>query len=434
MTVLGIVGSPSVRVVLNSLGLELLSGLVPDEIVVFVEDGELGEFVVDQVSRVVSVFEDRVPVRYVVLGRDFSRWFSLGVDVDLIDITPGRKIHVLGLYAYASERGIPVRYAYVLDERRFGYRYFGYAPPYAIRLLEVVRGHVYPLELKIPEPLVRVVGEEFSVDPRVIHAYVNVLRSQATRVVINTCGSRAVLNVKYEPVVEEVEETYSGWRKRACSISDLEWCLDRGKPVRISVEALRECASRGCSIVVDTNVLVLGLLDEITTYTPKNLLEIPPPVMSELTTFLEAKGRALELHVPKMLGLVEMWRHGLTGMISHERGDQAIARYAQKLKSERKCVCMATGDRNLALLVKSMGIDTILVEQDQETSKLEETRLPETIECLTLHKGTRITIPGVEEIEIRDHKLLEGKGVNVKVHVGNKRLFQVVKTLVENTL
>ena len=46
------------------------------------------------------------------------------------------------------------------------------------------------------------------------------------------------MNVRYEPVVEEVEEAYGDWRKWACSISDLKWCLDRGKPVRMDVETL----------------------------------------------------------------------------------------------------------------------------------------------------------------------------------------------------
>ncbi len=186
--------------------------------------------------------------------------------------------------------------------------------------------------------------------------------------------------------------------------------------------------------MIDTNILMLGLLDEIIVYTPKNLLEIPPPVMSELSLFLEAKGRALETHVPRMLGLVELWRHGLTSMISRERGDQAIARYAQRLKSERKCVCMVTGDKNLALLVKSMGVDTVLVEQDQETNKLEETRFSKIIECLALHKSARITVPGVEDVEIRDYRLLEGEGIKIKVRVRNRKLFQLVKTLVESTL
>lgn len=434
MATLGIVGSPSIRVVLNSLGLELLSGLIPDKIVLFVEDESVGRVLVDYVSRVTGVLENKPSVEYVVLGRDFSRWFNPGVDVDLIDITPGRKIHVLGLYAYASEYEVPVRYAYVLDERRFGYKYFGYAPPYAIRLLEVTRGHVYPLELKATEPPVEASSSEFSVDPRVIHAYVNILRSQADKVVIRTCSSKAILSVRYEPVIEDVMESYSDKRKWACSIEDLEWCLDRGKPVRIDLEVLKECVSRGCSIVVDTNILVLGLLDEIATYTPKNLLEIPPPVMSELTLFLEAKGRALETHIPRILGLLELWRHGLTTTISHERGDQAIARHAQRLKSERKCVCMITADKNLALLAKSMGINPVLVEQNHETSKLEETRLPQTIECLTLYKNTKITIPGIEEIEIKDYKLLKEENIKIKTHVKKKKLFQLVKTLVENTL
>jgi len=81
-----------------------------------------------------------------------------------------------------------------------------------------------------------------------------------------------------------------------------------------------------------------------------------------------------------------------------------------------------------------MGINPVLVEQNHETSKLEETRLLQTIECLTLYKNTKITIPGIEEIEIKDYKLLKEENIKIKTHVKKKKLFQLVKTLVENTL
>jgi|SRR5579875_2258918 len=128
---LGILGSDKLVTTTNALMHELFAGALPDEVVIFAEDPPKTTF--DRLSEALLLLGLKPKIKYVVLGEDFSKWGEAFSEVDIVDVTPGRKI--TALIAASTTRG-KVRYAYLKEEAR-GYRVFGYVPLQQIKLIEL---------------------------------------------------------------------------------------------------------------------------------------------------------------------------------------------------------------------------------------------------------------------------------------------------------
>ncbi|PSN96571.1 hypothetical protein B9Q09_02030 [Candidatus Marsarchaeota G2 archaeon ECH_B_SAG-C16] len=128
---LGILGSDKLVTTTNALMYEVFAGVVPDEMVIFTEDPPKTTF--DKLSEALLLLGVKPKIRYVVLGEDFSKWGEAFSQVDIVDVTPGRKI--TALIAASTTKG-KVRYAYLKEEVR-GYRVLGYVPLQQIRLIEL---------------------------------------------------------------------------------------------------------------------------------------------------------------------------------------------------------------------------------------------------------------------------------------------------------
>ena len=128
---LGILGSDKLVTTTNALMYEVFAGVVPDEVVIFTEDPPKTTF--DKLSEALLLLGVKPKIRYVVLGEDFSKWGEAFSQVDIVDVTPRRKI--TALIAASTTKG-KVRYAYLKEEVR-GYRVFGYVPLQQIRLIEL---------------------------------------------------------------------------------------------------------------------------------------------------------------------------------------------------------------------------------------------------------------------------------------------------------
>ena len=330
---LGVVVSPGCVVTSNAVGLELMAGAEPSEVFLLVERG-LGGSEVRRCRDVVGVFVEPLGsvVRTVLLG-GVDEWLSapsrLGLDV--VDLTPGRKIHALALLAGALGVGTRPRYAYLVDERLYGYRYFGYAPFHAIRLLEIAGGdglRVEELSLSIPRFLDED-GGPAKASLEAVHAALNLVRVGYRELELRGCGGYARLVDDKGLVVEELREPEAP--PPQCMGEGLGWCLRISGPVPNMgevVEGLRTCVERGCDIVPDTNVLILGVLSRAA---PRlrgidERLRLLDTVAAELLSGIEHKYRG-DTRASMVMGVAEAYRHGLLPAPPARpmpRGDQAI--------------------------------------------------------------------------------------------------------------
>ncbi|MEM0272882.1 MAG: hypothetical protein QW514_10115 [Thermoprotei archaeon] len=130
---LGVLGSDKLVTTTNAVMYEVFAGVRPSEIVIFSEDPPSNEFT--HLSNALSILGLNPKIRFAVLGDNFASWQDVfrKEDVDVLDVTPGRKI--TALVAASNSRG-KTRYAYLKEEVR-GYRVFGHVPLSNIKLVEL---------------------------------------------------------------------------------------------------------------------------------------------------------------------------------------------------------------------------------------------------------------------------------------------------------
>lgn len=418
--------SPSKSVVLSAIYREILADGVPGEIRLVSDSGR------ETFEAVRRVF-DRLPwAGAAVLIHEVGgveEWFRalVAVDADVVDVTPGRKVHALALYTQAVARGLRVRYSYLVDEGRFGYMYPGYAPPKAVRLLEV-HPSLASLTYRIPGELSTGSWEGTASIPE-IHAAVNTARVRWAQLRIDSRLMRVRISLGNEPF--SVEEL-GGPAARAClqysSMPANAWG---------AAEEVRRCVRRRCAVVLDTSALMAGMNEFFTRVVGGygSVVRHVEPVMREVTNFLEMK-HSPEGSVRKLAYLdalaagdavapaaARMWRGG----------DKEIINALREVTASHACTCFVTADRNLADAVEAVGnVRVILLRYGKDYNLVEES-LPKLLRCAAVTGPSRVSVGGLR-LSVRDARMVSGE-VRAEVSAATHgRLMELLSALVREAL
>ncbi len=283
--------------------------------------------------------------------------------INVVDITPGRKIHAIALLLGAMEVGARVRYAYLVSEARYGYRYryFGYAPFSGIRVFEIEKGfQIREVGLSIPRVFKEGEATWLRTSPEVLHSFINEARIVAQRIVLEGCFSRVELSDSGDVLlVESISQSYARPRLcRSCSLDDVARCLESVSPVpnlEDAVARIRRCVEDDCTAVFDTNAVMRGLITRLGTEVRQlyRAIHILETVARELLDCLEQKHGSEG--VKKLLGFIELAKRGLVIAAPPDpRDDRALLIELQKFRTERRCLCFVTADRGLCLASKNL--------------------------------------------------------------------------------
>ncbi len=441
---LGVIGSLRGLVTSNVVGLETLTDLRIDEVVVFAEPGCDKTVVKELVSEACRAAW--ALVRVIELEEDPREWLEAVSrhDIDVVDITPGRKIHALSLLLGALEVGARARYCYLVNEARYGYRYFGYAPPSNVKILEIGRSMIVSeVLMRIPDFLSEGEFSPVRVAPEVLHSFLNIARIDHTNLVIEGCCTRIELVDNGDVVlVNDFSQSFSNPRAcEACGYDDALWCLESVAPppnLDEVVAKIGRCVSNECILALDTNVAMRMLVDRLEDEVPRvrKYLHVPEAVARELLTYLEQK-RGSE-GVKKLLGFVELAKRGLVlAPPTGPRGDQAILSELRRLRNERRCVCVATADQRLCLAAKSVANEAICVEIPRNPRILDNTSMKNLLTCLALHGETIVKSGEQELLRVRPLKPHEIDPRNLELEAVSQtypKLLQWLKSFVTKQL
>lgn len=418
---LAIPSSPSKSVVLSAIYREILADGIPAEIHIISDSGPEAFRAVRDVFSGLEWADTEVTLHEV---SGVGEWFAAldGLDVDVVDVTPGRKVHALALYSQAVGSGARVRYSYLMDEQRFGYMYPGYAPPHAVKLFEI-HPELRELVYRVPEALLRDPWEGEASVP-VLHSLINTARVTGSELRVSSKNLTLRLDISKEPFsVAEARGKYA------------EACLTYASfPSNVweAVEEVRHCVRKGCAVVLDTNALMSGMNEFLNKHVSGygSLVTHIEPVMAEVMAFIEMK------HSPD--GLLRELAY-LDAMVAghvptpkaarrSRRGDIEIIRSLNTVVASSPCTCFITADRNLATAVRAKGaVNAIFLRQPRGPHLIEES-LPKLLRCVALQAKATISIGqlnmSVSEGEVR------GREVTARVELSRcGRLAELVTAL-----
>ncbi|MGC8997736.1 MAG: hypothetical protein ACP5I2_07480 [Fervidicoccaceae archaeon] len=346
--------SPSRQVLLGTLGYEIATGEKFEEIILTSEQEpeEMLE-IIEKISRALGA---KLSLR--VLGRDPRSWARLEIPEDtILDITPGRKIYAsILLQKCLVSRSCRARYLYIEEEKKYGYKFFGYMPKWSFKFFEL---HPELNLLKLDASKLKEVhisdSQEHSqkVAPETIQAIVNLYsQSGANEFSIEACGGRAEFEFTEESLILKSYSSFGSGDLEAFEevlSSSLE--LENKEEV---YSKLSKCVSEGGIIVPDTNVFIHGRIFDYLKSQYK-YVEIMKPVWAELLPqALEEKETSLGRK--KLLGVIRATALNKTipTMDRMLKGDVEIINSLKKLLDERKKVCFLTSDARLSLAVSNV--------------------------------------------------------------------------------
>ncbi|ABP95328.1 MULTISPECIES: PIN domain-containing protein [Metallosphaera] len=219
--ILGTLGSDKSVTTINAVMTEVFAGVKPDEIRIYREDSTKHEF--QGLQEALNLLSLSPQIKEIQVGEDLEAWRNhmSSEEIDVLDVTPGRKIMALASANYAKAK--EVRYAYIKYESE-GYRIFGYVPFNHLKLLDLRTGG----SVKLDPPPVKKADSRSSLTRESLTALYNILSLHG--------------KVEIEPSVEDVE--------------DDEVCKRRSGFVRFSSEDLVSKKAEEGLIVADTNVYI----------------------------------------------------------------------------------------------------------------------------------------------------------------------------------
>ncbi|BCU69806.1 hypothetical protein [Stygiolobus caldivivus] len=138
--ILATLGSNKLVTTVDAIMTEIFTGVRPDKVLVLSEEPRIVEL-----GEVFKAFGLDPQTEVKALGVGVKEWREKlkEIDIDVADITPGRKYMAVSVLNYSNAK--EVRYAYLREEGE-GYRVFGYVPLKEITVYNVRTGEVVPFE------------------------------------------------------------------------------------------------------------------------------------------------------------------------------------------------------------------------------------------------------------------------------------------------
>ncbi|WP_338598405.1 hypothetical protein V6M85_07375 [Sulfolobus tengchongensis] len=396
MESLATLGSDKSVTTINAILTEIFTGIKPKRIIIYREDPPARE-IKDGLEKALNYVNVDTSVEPIIVGYGIDKWRSTlsNADIDVFDVTPGRKYMALSASSYSKAKQI--RYVYLKKESE-GYRIFGYVPFNMIEVLDIRSGD----KIDFDPPLTKEsdnVESTLGIDE--LRAFINILSLHGIKLDLDYLG-----------------------------LEDNEICLTRAGIVKYEEEKYIESEVKNESLfLADTNIYIsLG----------SRLAELIPRyrLLSSRNTYNELKNRSSnttqksdENLIKFTLGLqAYQYLHPtppITSQVSTS-GDIGLIDEAVKLKSNiNNKVVLLTADQGVAIAAQNKGLNVIYLEKKIKAKDVNcdnlDVNCGELIQCLSYFRK-RITIPfdnkGVAEIS-PDYSNIHKR--NSKVKVLNKK-------------
>ena len=372
--ILGVLGSDKLVTPTNALLTEVFTGVKPDKVVILAEEQPKAD--VTGLRDVLSVFGLNPEVSVKVLGTGVKAWRDglRDVELDLADVTPGRKYMAYAVLAYSRARD--VRYVYLKEESK-GYHMFGYVPFDEVTVYDMRTGEEVPFD---PPRTRGDFPRKSSLTPEGLTSLVN-LYSLLGKVEVSTEPDPGVK----EDIYEEGERL----------------CKTRAGFLRFREEEEIRKLAESSYFIADTNVYInLGSRISRLVWANRSFRLLPSrSVYRELSAKTESTQKD-EFPVKFHLGM-QAFRalHPKLPEVDRRFGDIALLHEVKALKSDfPENIVLITGDKGLVNAARSQGVKSVhlskLVERDDGD-------WGEYISCMRFFANVKVTVDGREVAVVR---------------------------------
>ncbi|BDC17114.1 PIN domain-containing protein [Acidianus sp. HS-5] len=382
--ILGVLGSDKLVTTTNAVLTEIFTGLRDvEKIVILSEEKSKRDY--GGLKDVIKILGIDAEIEEVELGRGLKSWRNKlqSINLDVADITPGRKYMAYSVIAYSKAKN--VRYVYIAEERE-GYRIFGYIPFNEVK--------VYNMRD----------GEEINFDPPKTAKGLpkeNKLSVIATPALINIyslLGKVTIENSFRESTPEEITKPTD---------DNEELCLLRSGFLRFKEEEEIK-KETGSFFIADTNSYIyIGPRLKYLTYSKEYgyRLLASRSIYNELQYHTNSTQKDEKLY--RFYMGMESYRKSHTPPLTEENnrfGDMPLIEESKRLKSELpEKLVLVTKDVGVSNTAKSKGISTILLRNEIKG----EGNIGEYLNCvkyftetsIKINEETVATIPKIREYE-----------------------------------
>ena len=425
--------SPRAIVTVNCLLTDIMTGKRPKQVVLLSEI-DSGQSIVKAVSELcklwlnydvtVEIFKFN-PLDEEILDRLEKTYLNQG-DKVLVNITPGRKIDALRLYAMARRHGCSIRYHYLVYESLLGYRPFALAPFDTIIPLNLNTwkpSNWNPPQVGADKSPVRLNLEETC-------AFINILpvytRSRSIQIKVGEPFTTAEIifkvikpgmaKINYEISNREIMEALNS----ACIMSE----AIEPRNIDNLAKELAKLIRSGYEIIPDTNTLMDRITSQlerkisaygIRTDTFRESITILRVVYNELSQFERMSDRGInedQIRLRKrFLGLREMQRLGKcipeppSEKFTRARGDDMLIEEIKARLGRKPKAVLITEDMGLSRRAKLL-LDTKLIETPdvKEGSTIPTDAIPKIIYFMTILTPNVVIKTGNVEVKLKFSK------------------------------
>jgi len=379
---LATLGSDKSVTTINAIMTEILTDIKPSEIYVYRESQP--KRTLDGLKDVLKMLGILAEIHEKIIGEGVTTWKEKisKEDIDVFDITPGRKYMALASANYSHAR--EVRYVYLKEESQ-GYRIFGYVPFEKLKVFRMNDGK----EIKINPPpyTLESLDKESTLDAEALTALYNILKLHG----------EVKLRIGFD-YVEDLDDEF------------IKTCKIRSGMLRFKEEEeIKDYLKTNSVFIADTNVYInLGnRIRKLFYEKEKGFMLFPSiSVYNELDYKLKGTQKGDKKMVLFRLGMdtYKNIHKSLIPKVEENMGDVALKKEAEDLKRVlRSNVIIITEDKRLKL--SSHSVETLLLN---ELSPSKDYDIGEFLYCLSFseyyyegNKKLRIEVDGKEVAEIR---------------------------------
>ncbi|AOL17876.1 hypothetical protein BFU36_12965 [Sulfolobus sp. A20] len=394
----------------NAILTEVFTGILPDEIYILSEDSK-NQQKIPLISQMLSLFGKEVKVKSEVVGEGVEKWrnYVSNLDVDIADITPGRKYMAISVYAYSKAN--EVRYVYIKNESQ-GYKVFGYIPFDQVKVIDVRQGTQVPFN-----PIdVKKGKDTYDLSDDSIRALINIYSLLGeVKIVID--------GIEVNDLREYVKESEAYKRGE----NEVLLCATRAGLLRYKEEEdIVKKARQGSFFVADTNVYIkLGTRISNLIYDREYGRRLLPTrtIFNEIDNYAKSTQKGEKQVIFQLASYTFRSLHAPPlATESNNVGDVEFVNETKKLKGELDHVTLITADQGVANSAKSRGVDVIFLD------KLTDGNLDgigEFLHCLSIfRKRIEIKVNNKSMGEILNQKVIDPKA-KVKDHTNYAYLLEL---------
>ena len=367
--ILGVLGSDRLVTPTNAVLTEVFTGVRPDKVVVLAEEQPKAD--VAGLKEVLAVFGLSPEISVKVLGHGIRAWKDglREVDMDLADVTPGRKYMAYAVLEHSKAK--EVRYVYLKEESR-GYHVFGYVPFSEVKVYNMRTWEEVPFD-----PPRTATGLE--------------MKSK-----LSPEGLSSLMNLY--SLLGEVEVDYSkdpNIRDKAFEEGE-KLCRIRAGFLRFKEEEEVKRLAEDSYFMADTNVYInLGVRLSRLVWAKRSFKLLPSKsVFKELlekTSTTQRDEAAVKFHLG-MDAFREVHRSPPAVDKSTRFGDEALKEEIIALKPYLpENLVLITGDKGLANSARSWGVKHVLLSELRESG---EGDWGEFVSCIKHFANVEIRVDG----------------------------------------